>query len=931
MTSIDILLIGGTVSAISAALELKRLGYSVLVTSHRSFPGEDLCDSLRLALPKDLNLQDPLAKRLYEDAVTSSSLLRPMHIKRELDRVLAEADIPVLLNTAPAELHFEKGVLTGVSLHNRSGTRRVACSHIIDGTLRGDIARLAGIPLTPPDPSFPVIRRVIGGSDSAETSWTSEGEVEFPGPDGTVRAPLWEHHSTGSLVDASWAAWMTLEQQTRMAAYRRGQDMSADGIFAITGERLHPDDAPFEASGDLTRIPDHAVSALNSHLWFTGTVANVDPLTRDSLLRHDHCITWGKIVASRLHASLSDIPLPTSSISDLPPPTSDLRPPTSDLRPPTSDLRPPISVDILVVGGGTGGAPAAIAAARSGKSTLVAEFLSGLGGVGTLGLIGKYWYGNQVGFTAEVDAGANSLTTRALANTESWDVEAKMQWYHQEITRAGGRIWYKTMIAGALTEGNRVVGAVLCTPQGPIEVRATCVVDATGSATVAADAGAETVSIGSQNLAVQGTGLPGRTPGAGYNNTDYDFIDESNAADADSAFISAREKFKKEFDAGQLIDSRERRRVVGDYEITPMDIRLCRVFPDSVVKARSNFDTHGYTVHPLFMIVPPDHDVQTAFIPLRALLPKGLDGVLVTGLGISAHRDAMPVIRMQADVQNQGYAAGIIAAMTPNGRVRDLDIPDIQEHLVQKGILDPEIKGATDSFPLPETEIDHALANAPSDPNRIDRVFTLPDVERNQRLIQAYSESATPEARRFFAFVLGILGLDQGLSDLVKDVDETDWDKGWDYTGMGQFGASMSPLDARIIALGRCRNPKATALLAEKVTKLPPDTAFSHYRAIAEAFQTIGDPAAVPALENLLRRPGLSGHAITSTRERLAKTTENSTETKVRNASLIELHLATALHRLDPQNSLATDILTAYTHDLRGLFAAHARRILTNE
>jgi hypothetical protein len=905
--SFDTVLIGGSISAIATALELKSLGQSVLVTSHRSYLGEDLCDSLRLTLPENLNLQDPLAQRLYGEAAASGALLLPMHIKRELDRVLAEADIPVLLNTAPAELQFKEEVLTGITLHNRSGSHSVSCTHIVDGTLRGDIARLANIPLTPPESSFPVIRRVIGGSDTPDTLWTSEGEVEYPGPKETVvHSTLWAHHSSGSLADASWASWMELEQQTRMAAYRPDQNFSADGIFALTGERLHPDQTPVDAKGDLNCIPADAISSLNGQLWFTGPIVNVDTPSCNALLRHDTCIDWGKTVAKHLHHHTSN--------SDLPSPISE---------PPS-----PIYVDVLVVGGGTGGAPAAIAAARSGKSTLVAEFLSGLGGVGTLGLIGKYWYGNLVGFTAEIDEGAAGLTTRPPKQNGSWDVEAKMQWYHQEVTSAGGKIWYKTMIISSLIEGNRVVGAVLCTPQGRIEVRANCVVDATGSATVAADAGAETVSIGTQNLAVQGTGLPGRNPGADYTNTDYDFIDDSNAADMNSAFISAREKFKKVFDAGQLVDSRERRRVVGDYEITPMDIRLCRVFPDSVVKARSNFDTHGYTVHPLFMITPPDHDPQTAFIPLRALLPKGLDGVLVTGLGISAHRDAMPVIRMQGDVQNQGYAAGIIASMATNGHVRDLDILEIQEQLVQKGILDPEIKGASDSFPLSESEIDQSLVNAVTDPNQIDRVFTLPDTERNDRLIRAYEQSTSSEARRFYAFVLGILGLDQGLRDLMQEVRDTEWDEGWDYTGMGQFGASMSPLDARIIALGRCHNSEATPLLADIVKQLPPDAAFSHYRVIAEAFDSIGDPAAIPVLEKLLQRPGIAGHAITSTRERLAKTTDNSNETRVRNASLIELHLATALHRLDPQNHQSTEILTAYSQDLRGLFASYARRVL---
>ena len=65
--------------------------------------------------------------------------------------------------------------------------------------------------------------------------------------------------------------------------------------------------------------------------------------------------------------------------------------------------------DVVVVGGGTGGAPAGIAAARQGASTLVVEYLHGLGGVGTMGLIGKYYHGHREGFTKEIDRGLAEL------------------------------------------------------------------------------------------------------------------------------------------------------------------------------------------------------------------------------------------------------------------------------------------------------------------------------------------------------------------------------------------------------------------------------------------------------------------------------------------------------------------------------------------
>ena len=63
--------------------------------------------------------------------------------------------------------------------------------------------------------------------------------------------------------------------------------------------------------------------------------------------------------------------------------------------------------DVVIVGGGTSGAPAGIASAKSGAKTLVIEYLHELGGVGTVGLIGSYWYGLRRGYTAYVDEQVN--------------------------------------------------------------------------------------------------------------------------------------------------------------------------------------------------------------------------------------------------------------------------------------------------------------------------------------------------------------------------------------------------------------------------------------------------------------------------------------------------------------------------------------------
>jgi NADPH-dependent 2,4-dienoyl-CoA reductase/sulfur reductase-like enzyme len=85
--------------------------------------------------------------------------------------------------------------------------------------------------------------------------------------------------------------------------------------------------------------------------------------------------------------------------------------------------------DVVVVGGGTSGAPAALASARAGARTLAIEYMDELGGVGTAGMISTYWYGFRNGYTAEVDKGSgyerelesnSEVGVATSANHEKW-------------------------------------------------------------------------------------------------------------------------------------------------------------------------------------------------------------------------------------------------------------------------------------------------------------------------------------------------------------------------------------------------------------------------------------------------------------------------------------------------------------------------------
>jgi hypothetical protein len=586
---------------------------------------------------------------------------------------------------------------------------------------------------------------------------------------------------------------------------------------------------------------------------------------------------------------------------------------------------------VVVVGGGTGGASAAISAGRAGARTAVLETLDTLGGVGTAGMVSLYYHGNPVGFSQEIDAAvermAGLLPSKGLAL--EWVPYLKAEWYRQELRRQGVAIWFGTFALGAVVEGNAVRGVVVSTPRGPGVVLGDVVVDSTGNAAVAAAAGAPCTYTGADEVAVQGTGLPPLFLEPRYLNTDYTYVDETDILDVWRAFVVAREKYASAHDVGQLIDTRERRRIRGDVEVRPTDAVLRRVWPDTVVVARSDFDSHGYTVDPLFLIRQPDRTLREVPLPYRALLPQGWEGILVTGLGISVHRDTLPLVRMQRDIQNQGYAAGWAAAQAAQDGVtpRQVDLRKVQAHLAEKGLIPRELAGATDSFPLSPERLRQAVRDVANDYQDLAVILTDP-AGALPLLRSAHADAATPAIRLTYAHILGMLGDPAGVEDLCRAVAAVPWDQGWNFKGMGQYGGSLSRVDSLVLALGGTRDPRALAVLLDKARALTPRDAFSHYRAISLALEKMGRAEAAPVLAALLAQSGVGGHAQRTIDRALRDIPPGRVDDATRGRELRELGLARALYRCGDAGGQGEAALRSYADDLRGHYARHARAVL---
>jgi len=193
----------------------------------------------------------------------------------------------------------------------------------------------------------------------------------------------------------------------------------------------------------------------------------------------------------------------------------------------------------------------------------------------------------------------------------------------------------------------------------------------------------------------------------------------------------------------------------------------------------------------------------------------------------------------------------------------------------------------------------------------------------------ALHKAQNEDYKLIYGRILGILGVEDGWKELIKAIDGfEDWDEGWNFTGMGQFGRSISYLDSLIIALGRTRKKEALPTLFRLMEKLTPESHFSHFRATALSLESINDQSATEPLYQLLTLPGVRGHSMPDiqTAKSLEPKFKNDVET--RNNSLRELILARALYKCGDYNEEAFQILTEYSKDLRGHYYRHASGIL---
>ena len=130
---------------------------------------------------------------------------------------------------------------------------------------------------------------------------------------------------------------------------------------------------------------------------------------------------------------------------------------------------------------------------------------------------------------------------------------------------------------------------------------------------------------------------------------------------------------------------RETRRIRGDYRLTADDVLSARQFDDVIARGSYPVDIHNPKGSGTILKRLPDGAAYD--IPLRCLLPEGIDNLIVAGRCLSGSHEAHSSYRVMPIAMATGQAAGVCAALATQGEVapRAVAARDVQAELLRQG------------------------------------------------------------------------------------------------------------------------------------------------------------------------------------------------------------------------------------------------------
>ncbi len=431
--------------------------------------------------------------------------------------------------------------------------------------------------------------------------------------------------------------------------------------------------------------------------------------------------------------------------------------------------------DVFVAGGGVAGFAAAVAAAREGASVILSEMGGYLGGTATKGLVGPFMTcydkkgetqlirGFFSEFVERMVADGGAVSYRECKGNDSYS--GYRPYGHKAVTpfaqesfkrvsealcvEAGVKLLYHTQVVACDTDGRRITCAYLVTADGVAAVHAEQFIDATGTAALAAAAGAETFR-GDETGLVQTSSLFFQIDGVdkaaldGYMATHHEtrarfFLDEIEEARQNGEFPCGTQKLRifeapeglwyvnmaqedapvNELDpeavtAAEISQRKQipvivaflRKYVPGLQQVrlaataAELGVRESRrivgrtLFTGEELLKGIRFEdriavcANSMDMHQATKVAYTPYDQDTNYtIPLSCLIARDMDNLMAAGKCLSADKYAFAAVRVIPPSMAMGEAVGITAALAVKNGCDACCVParDVQEKLLEKG------------------------------------------------------------------------------------------------------------------------------------------------------------------------------------------------------------------------------------------------------
>lgn len=409
------------------------------------------------------------------------------------------------------------------------------------------------------------------------------------------------------------------------------------------------------------------------------------------------------------------------------------------------------SADVCIAGGGIAGISAALAAAKSGSSVLLIERFGVLGGNATSGGVANFC-GNCVGQGEAFDTLIENLETfNAISHKTKGKFGLDGRVFNHEILavilpelmeRRGIKFLLHTQMVDVRVTDGHVDHVLICGPSGLQAVEAKIFIDCTGDGFLANRAGFSSMKGDSRGYQLPMSmmyfmrhvlpeeqcrevpegwfrridtkdDLPMNTfwpngPHSDAMKIKVPMYDSTDTFSLTQAEVNGRREMMAVLDYYQRVENRslildhcspiigirEGYRILGDYVLQLEDLRAGRAFDDVIAVGTYFLDGHKpddnkrtYILDPNSLLVPP-YD-----IPMRTIIAKDGENVLMAGRCFSADQLALSSARVMTTCSMLGQAAGILAALSvlQNKPVRSIPHGEVQDILIDRGaVLDKE-------------------------------------------------------------------------------------------------------------------------------------------------------------------------------------------------------------------------------------------------